>query len=34
MAFHIILSALALKEMESAVDWYNECEDGFGETAY
>ena len=30
MAFQIILSSIALKELESAVDWYNECEDGLG----
>jgi hypothetical protein len=31
MPYQIILSALALKELESAVDWYNECEQGLGE---
>ena len=30
MAFRIILSALALNELESAVDWYNSKEDNLG----
>ncbi len=30
MTFHVVLSALALRELESAVDWYNEREDGLG----
>ncbi len=30
MGFQVILSAVALNDLESAVDWYNECEDGLG----
>ncbi len=30
MPYQVILSALALKELELAVDWYNECEYGLG----
>ena len=30
MAFRIILSASALNELESAVDWYNSKEDNLG----
>ena len=30
MAFRIILSALALNELESAVDWYNSREENLG----
>ena len=31
MAFRIILSATALKELEESVDWYNERQDYLGE---
>lgn len=31
MAFQIILSSIALKELEDSVDWYNERLDGLGE---
>jgi plasmid stabilization system protein ParE len=30
MSYQIILSALAFEELESAVDWYDECEHGLG----
>ena len=30
MGFQIILSAVALKELEASVDWYNARQDGLG----
>jgi plasmid stabilization system protein ParE len=30
MSYQIVLSALAIQELEAAVDWYNECEPGLG----
>ena len=30
MAFQVILSVAAFKELEASVDWYESCQDGLG----